>query len=101
MSIDDPSRSIDEAARAYIAKIEQQQSAQSTGFSELIRSTSEHARHFSGGTQIQSASGGRIHRIHCEGCGLRMNGQSICSRCRASPTRLWLQFVSLGTLGIL
>ena len=98
MSIDDPSRSIDEVARAYIAKIEQQQRAQSTGLSKLIRGTSERARHFSWGTQLQSASGGRIH---CEGCGLRMNGQSICSRCRASPTRLWLQFVSLGTLGVL
>ncbi len=30
-----------------------------------------------------------------------MNGQSIWSGCRASPTRLWLQFVSLGTLGVL
>jgi len=30
-----------------------------------------------------------------------MNGQAICSGCRASPTRLWLQFVSLGTLGVL
>jgi hypothetical protein len=30
-----------------------------------------------------------------------MNGQSICSGCRASPTRLWLQFVSLATLGVL
>ena len=30
-----------------------------------------------------------------------MNGQSICSGCRASPTRSWLQFVSLGTLGVL
>ncbi len=30
-----------------------------------------------------------------------MDGQSICSGRRASPTRLWLQFVSLGTLGVL
>ena len=98
MSIDEASRNIDEAARAYIEKLERQQRAQSTGLSALIRDTSERALHFSGGTQFQSTSGGRIH---CEECGLRMNGQSICSRCRASPTRLWLQFVSLGTLGVL
>lgn len=30
-----------------------------------------------------------------------MDGQSISSGCRASPTRLWLQFVSLATLGVL
>jgi hypothetical protein len=96
MSIDDPSRSIDEVARAYIAKLGRQQPAQSTGLSALIRGRS--APHFSAGTQFQSTSG---RRIHCEECGLRMNGQSICSRCRASPARLWLQFVSLGTLGVL
>jgi hypothetical protein len=98
MSIDDQSRSIDEVASAYIAKIERQQRAQSTGLSALIRDKSERALHFSWGTQLQSASGARIH---CEECGLPMNGQSICPRCRVSPTRLWLQFVSLGTLGVL
>ena len=98
MSIDDASRNIDEVARAYIEKLERQQRAQSPGLSALIRDTSERAPHFSWGTQFQSASGGRIH---CEECGLRMNGQSICSGCRASPTRFWLQFVSLGTLGVL
>ncbi len=30
-----------------------------------------------------------------------MNGQSICSGCHASPSRMWLQLFSLGTLGIL
>ena len=92
MSTDDVNADIDEVARAYIAKIERQQRAQST------RDTSERARHFSAGTRFQSTSGGRIH---CEECGLSMNGQSICSGCRASPTRLWLQFVSLATLGVL
>jgi len=92
MSTDDVSAAIDEVARAYIAKIERQQRALST------RDTSERAPHFSAGTRFRSTSGGRIH---CEECGLRMNGQSICSGCRASPTRLWLQFVSLGTLGVL
>jgi hypothetical protein len=92
MSTDDVNAHIDEVARAYIAKIERQQRAQST------RDTSERAPHFSAGTRFQSTSGGRIH---CEECGLSMNGQSICSGCRASPTRLWLQFVSLGTLGVL
>ncbi len=90
--------SIDELARAYITKIERQQRAQSTGRFPWIRETSERASHFSAGTRLQSTSGGRIH---CEQCGLRMNGQSICSGCRASPTRSWLQFVSLATLGIL
>ncbi len=91
--------SIDELARTYITKIQQQQQrAQSTGRFALSRDTSERAPHFSAGTRFQSTSGGRIH---CEECGLRMNGQSICSGCRASPTRSWLQFVSLGTLGIL
>ena len=88
----------DEAARAYIAKIERQHRAQSTGRFPWIRETSERATHFSAGTRLQSTSGGRIH---CEECGLRMNGQSICSGCRASPTRLWLQLVSLATLGVL
>ena len=90
--------SIDELARTYITKIQQQQRAQPTGRFPLIRDTSERAPHFSAGTRFQSTSGGRIH---CEECGLWMNGQSICSGCRASPTRLWLQFVSLGTLGVL
>lgn len=77
--------STDELARAYIAKIKQR--AQSTGPFGLIRGASERA-----------PSEGRIN---CEECGLlSMDGQSICSRCRAS-TRLWLQFLSLGTLGIL
>jgi hypothetical protein len=90
--------SIDELARTYITNIERQQRAQSTGRFPWIRETSERASHFSAGTRLQSTSGGRIH---CEECGLRMNGQSICSGCRASPTRLWLQFVSLATLGVL
>lgn len=89
---------IDEIARAYVEKIERHQRAQSTGRFPLIRDTSERAPHFSEGTRSQSTSGGRIH---CEECGRRMNGQSTCSGCRASPTRLWLQFVSLGTLGVL
>jgi hypothetical protein len=90
--------SVDEIARAYLAKIERQQRAQPTGRFALSRDTSERAPHFSAGTRFQSTS---VGRIHCEECGLEMNGQSICSRCRASPTRAWLQFVSLGTLGIL
>jgi len=89
---------IDELARTYIANIERQQRAQSTGQFPWIRDTSARTSHFSAGTRSQSTSGGRIH---CEECGLRMNGQSICSGCRVSPTRLWLQFVSLGTLGVL
>ena len=98
MSIDDPNRSVDEVASAYIAKLETQQHARSTELSTLIRGTTERSPHFSAGVRFQSTSGGRIH---CEQCGLRMNGQSICSRCRASPTRFWLQFVSLGMLGVL
>ena len=90
--------SIDELARTYIANIERRQREQSTGRFPWIRETSERAPHFSAGTRSQPMSGGRIH---CEECGLRMNGQSICSGCHASPTRLWLQFVSLGTLGVL
>src|SRR5258708_31426442 len=90
--------SIDELARTYITNIERQQRAQSTGRFPWIRETSERASHFSAGTRLQSTSGGRIH---CEQCGLRMNGQAICSGCRASPTRLWLQFASLATLGVL
>lgn len=90
--------SLDEAARAYIAKIEGQQRAQSTGRFPWIRETSRRAPHFSAGTRLQSTSAGRIH---CEECGLPMNGQSICSGCRASPSRMWLQLFSLGTLGIL
>jgi hypothetical protein len=90
--------SIDELARTYVAKMERQQRAQFTGLFASIRDTSERAPHFSAGTRFQATSRGRIH---CEECGLLMNGQSICSGCRASPTRLWLQFVSLGTLGVL
>lgn len=90
--------SIDEAARAFIAKIEQQQRAQSTGRFPWIRDTRKRAPNLSVGIRVQSTSPGVIH---CEECGLPMNGQSICSACRASPTRLWLQFVSLGTLGVL
>ncbi len=90
--------SIDELARTYIAKIQRQQRTQSTGLFASIRDTSERAPHFSAGTRFQSTSRGRIH---CEECGMWMDGQSICSGRRASPTRLWLQFVSLGTLGVL
>ena len=89
---------IDELARTYIAKVERQQRAQSTGLFALIRDTSKRAPHFSAGTQVQSTLG---QRIHCEECRVSMDGQSICSGCRASPTRLWLQFVSLGMLGVL
>src|SRR5260370_7887459 len=89
---------IDELARTYIAKVERQQRAQSTGLFALIRDTSKRAPHFSAGTQVQSTSG---RRIHCEECGLSMDGQSICSGCPASPTRLGLQLVSLGMLGVL
>jgi hypothetical protein len=90
--------SVDELARTYIAIIERQQRAQSTERFPWIRKTSVRAPRFSAGTRLQSTSEGIIH---CEECGLRMNGQSICSGCRASPTRLWLQFVSLATLGVL
>lgn len=91
--------SIDELARTYITKIEgQQPRAQSAGPFGLIRNTSQRAPRFAAGTRSQSTPG---ERTHCEECGLSMNGQSICSGCRASPTRLWLQFVSLGTLGVL
>jgi hypothetical protein len=90
--------SIDELARTYIANIARQQRAESTGRFPWMQETSERAPHFSKGTRLQPMSGGRIH---CEECGLQMNGQSICSGCHASPTRLWLQFVSLGTLGVL
>ena len=89
---------IDELARTYIAKVEQQQRAQSTGLFALIRDPSKRASHFSAGTRLQSTPG---QGIHCEECGLSMNGQSICSACRASPMRLWLQFFSLGMLGVL
>ena len=89
---------IDELARTFIANLERQQRAQSTGRFPWIRQTTERAPHFSAGTRLQPTSGGSIH---CEECGLRMNGQSICSGCHAAPTRLWLQFVSLGTLGVL
>ncbi len=87
--------SIDELTRSYIAKIERQQHAQSTG---LFRDRTERAPHFSAGMRFQSTSGGRIQY---EERGPWMDGQSISSGCRASPTRLWLQFVSLATLGVL
>ncbi len=89
--------SIDELARTYFAKIQSQQHAQSTGLFASIRDRSEREPHFSAGTRFQSTSRGRIH---CEECGMWMDGQSI-SGPRASPPRLWLQFVSLGTLGVL
>ena len=95
---------IDELARSFIAKVERQQRERSnglfgsTGLFAFTRDTSGRTPHVSAGTRLQSTSGGRIH---CEECGLSMNGRSICSGCRASPTRLWLQFVSLGTLGVL
>jgi len=73
--------SIDELTRSYIAKIERQQRAQSAG---PFRDRTERAPHFSAGTRFQSTSGGRIQYEE-----------------RASPTRLWLQFVSLATLGVL
>jgi hypothetical protein len=98
MSIDDANTSLDESVRAYIEKIERQQRAQSPGRFPWIRETSMRAPGFSAGTRLQSMSGGKIH---CEECGLQMNGQSICPRCRASPTRLWLQFASLVMLGVL
>ena len=90
--------STDELARRFIANIERQQRAQSTGRFPWIREASARAPYFSAGTRLQPTSGGRIH---CEECGLRTNGQAICSGCHASPTRLWLQFVSLGTLVVL
>ncbi len=73
--------SIDDLTRSYIAKIERQQRAQSAG---PFRDRTERAPHFSAGTRFQSTSGGRIQYEE-----------------RASPTRLWLQFVSLATLGVL
>ena len=91
-------KTVDESARAYIAEIERQQPAQSTVRFPWIRDTRKRASDFSAGTLLESTSG---ERTHCEQCGLGMNGQSICTRCRASPTRLWLQFVSLVTLGVL
>ena len=66
---------IDELARTYIAKMQRQQRAQSTGLFASIRDRSERAPHFSAGTRFQSTSRGRIH---CKECGLWMNGQSIC-----------------------
>lgn len=73
--------SIEDLTRSYIAKIERQQRAQSAG---PFRDRTERAPHFSAGTRFQSTSGGRIQYEE-----------------RASPTRLWLQFVSLATLGVL
>ena len=89
---------INELARTYIKKIERQQREQSTGRFPWIRDTSVRAPYLAAGTRFHSTP---RERIHCEECGLQMNGQSICSGCRTSPTRLWLQFVSLGTLGVL
>src|ERR1700719_4750519 len=73
--------SLDDLTRSYIAKIEGQQRAKSAGPS---RDRTERAPHFSAGTRFQSTSGGRIQYEE-----------------RASPVRLWLQFVSLATLGVL
>ena len=87
--------SIDELTRSYIAKIERQQRAQSAG---PFRDRTERVPHFSAGTRFQSASGGRLQY---EERGPWMDGQSISSGCRVSSTRLWLQFVSLGMLGVL
>ena len=87
--------SIDDLTRSYIAKIERQQRAQPAG---PFRDRTERAPHFSAGTRFQSTSGGRLQH---EERGPWMDGQSISSGCRASPTRLWLQFVSLATLGVL
>jgi len=87
--------SLDDLTRSYIAKIEGQQRAQSAS---AFRDRTERAPHFSAGTRFQSTSGGRIQY---EERGPWMDGQSISSGRRASPTRLWLQFVSLATLGIL
>ena len=94
MSIEDVN--VNESARAFIATLERQQ-RDSSGPIGLTRDRSERSRHFSEGVRLQSPAG----RVHCEQCGRGMNGQSICSGCHASPTRLWLQFVSLGTLGVL
>jgi len=88
---------VNELVRAYLAKLEGQQ-PQSTGLSALNRGTSVRAPHSSAGTRFQST---RAERIRCEECGRWTNGQSICVGCRASPTRVWLQFVSLATLGVL
>jgi hypothetical protein len=73
--------SIEDLTRSYIAKIERQQRAPSAGPS---RDRTERSPHFSAGTRFQSTSGGRIQYEE-----------------RASPARLWLQFVSLATLGVL
>ena len=89
---------VNELVRAYLAKLEGQQHPQSTGLSALNQATSVRAPHSSAKTQFQSTSGGRIR---CEECGRWTNEQSVCSGCRASPTRSWLQFVSLATLGVL
>ena len=90
--------SIDELARTYIENVERHQHAQSADRFPWKRATNERVPDFSTGTRLRSASG---WRIHCEECGLRMNGQAVCSGCRASATRSWLQFASLGTLGVL
>src|SRR5215813_2235627 len=89
---------VDELVRTYIAKLEHQQGTQSTGPPALNRGTRVRAPHSSAETRFHSRSGGRTH---CEECGRSTNEQSICAGCRASPSRLWLQFVSLVTLGIL
>jgi hypothetical protein len=87
--------SIDDLTRSYIAKIERQQRAQSAG---PFRDRTECAPHFSAGRRFRSTSGGRIQH---EERGPRIDGQSISSGSRASAARLWLQFVSLATLGVL
>src|SRR5260370_18641046 len=86
---------IDELTRSYIAKIERQQHAQSTG---LFRDRTERAPHFSAGTRFQSTSGGRIQD---EERGAWVDGQAISSGCRASPTRFSLQSRILATIGVL
>ena len=90
--------SIDDLARTYIENMERQQRAQSTPRFPWRRATNERVPDFSTDTRLHSTSG---RRIYCEVCGLPMNGQSICSGCRASPSRMWLQLFSLGTLGVL
>lgn len=96
MSIEDVN--INDSARAFIAKLQRQQRTQSPGPFGLLREGSQRTRHLSEGAWPQSSAAGRLH---CEECGQRINGESICSGCHASPTRVWLQFVSLGTLAVL
>jgi len=89
---------VDELVRTYIAKLEHQKRTQSPGPPALNRGIRVRAPHSSAETQFRSTSGARTH---CEECGRSTNKQSICAGCRASPSRLWLQFVSLVTLGVL